>query len=54
VQSTPKTVDPDMTLVLRWSSATMLALLFVFVVLRFRIAIKAREAEVAPPPVPAR
>lgn len=54
VQSSPKTVDPDMTVVLRWSAFTMLALLFVFIVLRFRIALRAREAEVAPPPVAAR
>lgn len=54
VQSTPKTVDPDMALVLRWSASTLLALLFIFVVLRFRIALKAREAETTPPQVPAR
>lgn len=54
VQSTTKTVDPDMQLVLRFSTVTLLALLFVFVVLRFRIAFQAREAETTPPTVPAR
>jgi len=49
VQSSPKTVDPDMTMVLRWSATMFLCLLSVFIIHRFRVAYAARQAEVAPP-----
>lgn len=49
VQSTPKTVDPSMTFALRWSSVAFLCLLIVFIYQRFRMAMAAREQEVALP-----
>jgi heme exporter protein C len=48
-QSTPKTVDPDMTMVLRWSAAAFLCLLFVFIWHRYLAAKATREKEVALP-----
>lgn len=48
-QSSPKTVDGPMTMVLRWSATAFLCMLFVFIVHRFRIAYAARQREVAPP-----
>ena len=49
VQSTPKTVDPEMTLALRFNAWAFLALLALFVLLRYRIALATREEEVALP-----
>ena len=49
VQSSPKTVDPDMTFVLRWFSVAFLAMLIAFIYLRFRLAMAARKNELAPP-----
>lgn len=49
VQSSPKTVDPLMTMVLRWSSTAFLCLFVVFMVHRFRQAQATREREVAAP-----
>lgn len=48
-QSSPDTVDPAMTMVLRWSATAALALLAVFVYQRFLIAYAARQREVALP-----
>ncbi|HYO57876.1 cytochrome c biogenesis protein [Archangium sp.] len=49
VQSTPKTVDPDMTLALRVNAWATLILLTLFLLHRYRIALATREAEVALP-----
>jgi heme exporter protein C len=49
VQSTPKTVDPDMTLALRVNAWASLILLTLFLLHRYRIALATREAEVAMP-----
>ena len=49
VQSTPKTVDPDMTLALRVNAWASLILLTLFVLHRYRTALATREAEVALP-----
>ncbi|MET0403911.1 MAG: cytochrome c biogenesis protein CcsA [Cystobacter sp.] len=49
VQSTPKTVDPDMVLALRVNAWASLILLVLFVLHRYRIALATREAEVALP-----
>jgi heme exporter protein C len=49
VQSSPKTVDPDMTFVLRWNAFAQLALLIFFIWSRYRIALREREREVALP-----
>lgn len=49
VQSTPKTVDPDMTLALRVNAWASLILLTLFLLYRYRIALATREAEVAMP-----
>ncbi len=43
VQSTPATVAPDMTTVLRWGASTFLCFLFVFIVKRYEVA-RARQA----------
>jgi heme exporter protein C len=51
-QSEMGTTDGNMRTALFTSGVILLALLFVFLVLRFRIAMKEREAEVAPPQVP--
>jgi heme exporter protein C len=48
-QSSPKTVDPQMTMVLRWSAAAFLCLLFVFIWHRYLAAKATREKEVALP-----
>lgn len=56
VQSSPKTVDPDMTFVLRWNAFAFLAVLILFLVQRYRLAYRERLAEVALPealPLPA-
>ncbi|NVI99956.1 cytochrome c biogenesis protein CcsA [Myxococcus sp. AM009] len=49
VQSTPKTVDPEMTLALRVSAFGMLFLTLWFLVQRYRQALAERQAEVALP-----
>jgi heme exporter protein C len=49
VQSTPKTVDPDMTFSLRWNAFAFLAVMIFFVWQRYRIALAARQQEVALP-----
>jgi heme exporter protein C len=58
VQSSPKTVDPDMVLALRVNAWGFLMLLTLFLLHRYRIALATREAEVAlpealPPDAPA-
>ena len=49
VQSTPKTVDPQMVLTLRWSACAFLCLLVVFTYQRYLIAKAELNREVAPP-----
>ncbi|PTL77274.1 cytochrome c biogenesis protein CcsA [Vitiosangium sp. GDMCC 1.1324] len=49
VQSTPKTVDPDMALSLRVNAWAFLIILTLFLLHRYRIALATREAEVAMP-----
>jgi heme exporter protein C len=49
VQSTPKTVDPDMVLSLRVNAWAFLIVLTLFLLHRYRIALATREAEVALP-----
>lgn len=49
VQSTPKTVDQAMQLPLRISAYAFLALMIVFIMHRYRIALAERNAEVALP-----
>jgi heme exporter protein C len=49
VQSTPKTVDPDMVLSLRVNAWASLMLLTLFLLHRYRVALATREAEVALP-----
>ncbi len=49
VQSTPKTVDPDMTLALRVNAWATLIIVTLFLLYRYRIALATREAEVALP-----
>jgi len=49
VQSSPKTVDALMTMVLRWSATTFLCLFVVFLYHRYRQAQATREREVAAP-----
>jgi heme exporter protein C len=49
VQSTPKTVDPDMVLALRVNAWASLILLTLFLLHRYRIALATRQAEVALP-----
>jgi heme exporter protein C len=49
VQSTPKTVDPEMVLALRVNSFAFLAFLVLFLMHRYRIALSERQAEVALP-----
>ncbi|GHG90748.1 cytochrome c biogenesis protein CcsA [Comamonas sp. JC664] len=49
VQSTPKTVDPEMTLALRVSAFGMLFITLWFLVARYRQALAERQAEVALP-----
>jgi heme exporter protein C len=49
VQSTPKTVDPDMALALRVNAWAFLMILTLFLLHRYRLALVTREAEVAMP-----
>lgn len=49
VQSTPRTVDPDMTFALRWNSFAFLALALFFLTVRYGLAYRARMREVALP-----
>ncbi len=49
-QSTPKLVDPQMVMVLRWSAVAFLALLAAFLHYRFEVAMATRRRETAPPP----
>lgn len=49
VQSSPRTVDPEMVLALRVSAFGMLAVTLIFLVLRYRQALAERMAEVALP-----
>jgi len=49
VQSTPKTVDPQMVFALRWAACAFLCLLIVFVYQRYKVARAALAREVAPP-----
>ncbi|MCP3143352.1 cytochrome c biogenesis protein CcsA [Pyxidicoccus xibeiensis] len=49
VQSTPKTVDPEMVLTLRISAFGMLALAIYFMMVRYQQALAERRAEVALP-----
>src|ERR1700737_1895826 len=49
VQSSPKTVDPQMTFVLRWNAFAFLAVLIAFVWSRYRIVRYERERELALP-----
>lgn len=49
VQSSPKTVDPAMTFVLRWNAFALLAFLIFFIWSRYRIALRERQREVALP-----
>jgi len=49
IQSTPKTVDPDMTFALRWNSFAFLAVMLAFVWYRYRLAMDERHQELALP-----
>jgi len=49
IQSSPKTVDPQMVFALRWNAFAMLALLTFFIWSRYRIALRDRQQEVALP-----
>ncbi len=49
VQSSPKTVDPDMVFALRWNAFALLAFLIFFIWSRYRIALRDRQREVALP-----
>jgi heme exporter protein C len=49
VQSSPRTVDPQMVLVLRWHAFAFLALLIYFIWTRYQIALAARHRELAMP-----
>jgi heme exporter protein C len=49
-QSTPKLVDPQMVMVLRFSAVAFLCLLASFLYYRFEVAMSARARETAPPP----
>lgn len=51
IQSSPKTVDPSMVLVLRWNAIGFLVLWLVFLSSRYVIARSRRERELAPPPL---
>lgn len=57
IQSSPKTVDPDMVFALRWNAFAFLAAMSFFIWQRYRIALAERQDEVALPdalPPPAR
>lgn len=49
IQSSPQTVDADMTVVLRWNAVAMLCLMFVFLYQRYRLAMIDRERELVLP-----
>ncbi|MGZ3458325.1 MAG: transcriptional regulator, partial [Archangium sp.] len=49
VQSSPKTVDPEMVLSLRVNTWGLLIVLTLFLLNRYRIALATRETEVALP-----
>ena len=49
IQSSPKTVDPQMAFALRWNAFAMLAMLIFFIWSRYRIALRDRQQEVALP-----
>ena len=49
-QSSPKTVDPQMVLALRWNAFAYLALLIFFIWSRYQVAQRERRHELAPPP----
>jgi heme exporter protein C len=49
VQSSPKTMDPEMVLPLRISAFAFLAFMILFILQRYRIALSERQAEVALP-----
>ena len=49
IQSSPKTVDPQMVFALRWNALAMLGLLIFFIWSRYRIALRDRQQEVALP-----
>jgi heme exporter protein C len=49
IQSTPKTVDPDMTFALRWNSFAFLAVMLAFAWYRYRLAMDERRQELALP-----
>ncbi|MGO8970547.1 MAG: cytochrome c biogenesis protein CcsA [Myxococcaceae bacterium] len=51
MQSSPKTVDPDMALALRWNAFAFLAVWLVFLSSRYLIARARTAREVAPPPL---
>jgi len=51
MQSSPKTVDPSMVLVLRWNFVAYFVLLLLFVWARYTIAQARRRLEVSPPPL---
>ncbi|HMK74229.1 MAG TPA: cytochrome c biogenesis protein CcsA [Myxococcaceae bacterium] len=51
IQSSPKTVDPSMVLVLRWNAIAFLLLWLVFLSSRYVIARDRRDRELAPPPL---
>ena len=53
VQSTPRTVDPQMVYALRWNITAFFLVLIVFLVARYRIALAARMRETTvPEPAP--
>jgi heme exporter protein C len=49
VQSSPRTVDPQMVLVLRWQSFAFLSLMIFYVWTRYQIAMATRRRELAMP-----
>lgn len=49
IQSTPRTVDADMTLVLRWNFVALFLVMMVFIWERYRIAFAARMQEITEP-----
>lgn len=50
VQSSPRTVDPDMVLALRVNGFAFMAVMAFFLVQRYRLALRERQAELALPP----
>jgi heme exporter protein C len=54
MQSSPRTVDPQMVQALRWNITAYFLLLIVFLVLRYRIALAARKLETTVPEAEAR